>query len=178
MNLRAEILREHSKSNTLYIADWIGDNPQRLDELARLLIEDEFCVAQRAAWILNAVAESYPELVVPYLARLIVRAQEPEVPPAVRRNLVRMLQFVPIPVELHGAVMNVCFDWLADPRENVAIRCFSMTVLEQLARIYPEICPELRWLIQDEFDREPTAGYRARARKVLGRLALEGTVNN
>ncbi len=33
MNLREEILKEHSKTQCTKIVDWVGDSQQRFDEL-------------------------------------------------------------------------------------------------------------------------------------------------
>ncbi len=167
MDLHTGILKEHSKQNTLRIADWVGDNPERVRALVRLFLEGEYRVAQRAAWILNTVAERHPVVIAPHLELMIARIQEAGVPVAAKRNVIRMLQFIDIPEPIHGSVMQICFDWLADPAETVAVRCFSMTVLARLARTYPEIRQELRLIIEDELSRTPTAGFRARARKIL-----------
>ncbi len=178
MNLRNEILKEHTKSNTLQIAEWAGDNPVRVRALVTLFLEDEYRVAQRTAWILNTVAEKHPAIVTPHLEAMVSKMQEPGVPVAVKRNVIRMLQFLDIPEPIHGPVMQICFDWLADPGETVAVRCFSMTVLAKLARIYPEIVQELRLVIEDELGREPTAGFKARARRVFSDDVFNYAVNN
>ncbi len=172
MNLRNEILKEHSKANTLQIAAWVGDDRERFGALLTLFLEDEYRVVQRVAWILNTIAEKHPALITPHLEVMIARMQEPGIPVAVKRNVIRMLQYMDMPESIHGPVMQVCFDWLADPRETVAVRCFSMTVLAKLARIYPEIVQELRIIIEDHLGSQPTAGFKARARKVLSDVKL------
>lgn len=39
MNLRSEILAEHSKAQTNKIIQWIGSSQQRFDELMKLFFE-------------------------------------------------------------------------------------------------------------------------------------------
>jgi hypothetical protein len=95
---------------------------------------------------------------------------EPGVPVAVKRNVVRILQFVDIPEDLHGEVMNICFELLGDLRETIAVRVFSMTVLARLAEIYPDIRQELRIIIEDELSHQPSAGFKSRAKKILAAL--------
>ena len=73
---------------------------------------------QRAAWVLSVVAEKHYELAKPWLPQMIAKMQQPGVHVAVKRNVVRILQFLEIPEELHGDVMNVCFEMLADPKET------------------------------------------------------------
>jgi hypothetical protein len=63
--------------------------------------------------------------------------------------------------------MEACFQFLADPKETIAVRCFSMTVLTNLSKEYPEIKNELRAMIEGILVQKASAGFRTRARKVL-----------
>jgi hypothetical protein len=167
MDLRAEILKEHSKQNTTTLTNWVGSDKKRMKELMNIFLRDEYRVVQRAAWVVSSVAEQYPELIKPYLPAMVKRMCEPGVHVAVKRNVVRVLQFLDIPEDLHGETMNVCFNLLADPKETIAVRCFSMTVLDNLSKQYPDIRQELVAIIEDQLQHEPTAGFISRAKKVL-----------
>ena len=170
MNLRAAILLEHSKTQSLKIAAWIGGDAGRFAGLIALFLTDEYRVVQRAAWIVSIIAEKHPELIQPHIGVMVRRMQMAGLPSAVKRNVLRILQNIPLPEALHGEVMSACFDFLADPREPIAIRAFSMSVLGELAKQYPDIKSELKLVIEDGLEQEPSAGYKARARKVLGKL--------
>ena len=170
MQLRDEILKEHSRAQALRIAGWIGDDAERFRELMQLFLTDIYRVVQRAAWIVSMVAEKQPALIIPYLEAMVGKVGEQGVPVAVKRNVVRILQHIDIPEGIHGEVMNMCFDLLNDPKETVAVRAFSMTVLGNLAKAYPEIKQELRAVIEDILEHSPTAGMRSRGRSVLGGL--------
>jgi hypothetical protein len=167
MDLRAAILKEHSKVQAEKIAKWIGRDADRFDGLMTLFLNDEYRAVQRAAWIISLVAAKHPGLIYPNLEKMVKRMAEPGVHVAVKRNVVRVLQHLDIPEELHGEVMNTCFELLADPKETVAVRCFSMTVLDNLSKTYPEIRQELRVVIEEALEQGVTAGFRSRARKVL-----------
>ncbi|MCW3465449.1 hypothetical protein [Chitinophaga nivalis] len=170
MELRTAILTEHSRAQSLQIAAWIGNNPQRVDALIQLLLHDEYRVVQRAAWIASFVAEKYPALILPHLPAMVARMEAEDIPVAVKRNVLRILQFLPVPAALHGAVMNTCFIFLEDPAEAVAVKVFSMTVLANLATTYPEIKNEIRLLITDQLEHNPSAGFRSRAKKVMAMI--------
>lgn len=167
MDLREEILQEHSRMQTLKIADWIGSDKKRLAQLMDIFLHDEHKVVQRAAWVLRMVYDKHPKNVLPYLEQLINKMNEPGVHVAVKRNVVGILQDVAIPESLQGQVMNTCFDMLADPKETIAVRCHSMTVLDNLSKTYPEIRQELVTIIQDQLEQETTAGFKSRAKKIL-----------
>ena len=167
MNLREAILKEHSKEQAMKIADWVGNNEKYFALLMHLFLKDEYRVVQRSAWIVSMVADLHPNLLLPYLNAMVKRMEEQNLPVAVKRNVVGILQNIPIPKKLQGAVMDICFHFLADPKEGIAVRCFSMTVLANLSKDHPEIKNELNTVVKSALERKPSAGFRARAKKVL-----------
>jgi hypothetical protein len=166
MNLRNQLLKEHTKNNRLVIVKWIGDSQQRFDELVALFLHDEYRVAQRAAWPLSYVIEANPRLIKKHLPALLKNLKRPGIHGAVRRNTVRLLQYIVIPPKFQGEVMNLCFEYINSPAEEAAVKAFSLTVLANLARAHPAIIPELRLIIEERWDHEPPS-FRARAKKLL-----------
>lgn len=169
MNLREQLLREHSKANCLKVVKWIGDSPERFAELIELFLKDEYRVVQLAAWPMSYVAEAHPEMIRKHLPHLVKNLERTDMHPAVRRNTIRLFQYIEIPEKYQGQVMDRCFEYIADPREKAAVKAFSLTVLENLAQLYPEIRPELKTIIEERMDTE-TAAFTSRARKILRKL--------
>lgn len=169
MQLREQLLKEHSKANTDLIIAWIGHSQQRFDELVQLFLEDEYRVVQRAAWPLSYVVEKHPAFIKKHLGKLIRYVQQPGQHEAVKRNTVRMLQGIVIPEKYQGTVMDLCFNYIADVREKPAVKAFSLTVLENLATQYPEILQELKTVIEERWDTE-TPAFHSRAKKILKRM--------
>lgn len=170
MGLRREILKEHSKAQATRIAEWIGNDKKRFAHLMEMFLNDEYRVVQRAAWIISMVAENYPKLLLPHLEAMVDRMKGNHLPAAVKRNVVKVLQNITIPTKLHGAIMEACFRFLADPKEAIAVRCFSMTVLANLSKEYPEIKNELKTVIEEALVQKASAGFRARAKNVIKEL--------
>ena len=166
MDLRETILAEHSKSNCTRIVKWVGSNQQRFDELFHLFIHGEPVVVQRAGWPMSYAAADHPQLMQKHFAKLLKNLKKKGLHDAVKRNTMRLLQFVPIPEKFHGQVMNIAFDYILSPSENPAIKAFSLTVLENLSKQYPEIKQELKTIIEDRWDIESTA-FKSRAKKIL-----------
>jgi hypothetical protein len=169
VQLREEILKEHSKKQSQKIADWVLADKQRFGELLQLFLYDEQSVVRRAAWILSLVNDQEPELVSPHLDKIIDRMTGEGVHVAVKRNVVRILQHTAIPEHLHGVVMTICFELLADPKEAIAVQCCSMSVLDNLSKHYPDIRQELLSIIEDRLQHEASAGFVSRAIKVMKR---------
>lgn len=166
MHLREQILKEHSKTNCNRIAKWVSDDQERFDELFYLFINDDLVVTQRAAWPLSYAVIAYPHLIKKHFSILLKNLQRPGLHDSIKRNTMRLLQSVSIPKKFQGLIMNICFDYITSPKEKPAIKAFSLTVLENLAKQYPEIKQELRTIIESQWDQE-SAAFRSRARKIL-----------
>ncbi|MEO6456072.1 MAG: hypothetical protein ABIN97_18470 [Ginsengibacter sp.] len=109
MNLREEILEEHSKAQCNKIVQWIGCDQKRFDELFELFLNDEYRVTQRAGWPLSYSAIAHPGFMNKNLKKLIENLKKPALHNAIKRNSVRLLQHVTIPKKYHGEVMEICF---------------------------------------------------------------------
>lgn len=166
MDLRFEILKEHSKAQCTKIVQWVGDSQKKFNELFHLFMTDEYRVVQRAAWPVSYCVIAHPQFIKTNFARLLKNLQKPNLHDSVKRNSIRLLQHVDIPEKYKGDVMNICFQYLEKPGEAVAIKAFSLTVLSNLAKQYPEIIPEVKILIEDQLPHQ-TAAFKVRAKAFL-----------
>jgi len=82
------------------------------------------------------------------------------------RNSLRELQDMDVPVKYHGELMSACFGFIESPTTPVAIKAYSLAILQKLSGIYPEIKPELKVIIEERWEHE-TAAFHSRARKIL-----------
>jgi hypothetical protein len=166
MDIRAALLKEHSKQQTMKIVRYIGDDPERFQALMVLFLGKEYRVTQRSAWVLSYVISQHPTLIAPYLAQTIDLVSNPGAPPAVARNILRFMEHIDVPEELQGRLMDACFRYLADSGTPIAIKVFALTVLHNLSKLYPGILPELEAIIRDRW-RYETPAFHARARRML-----------
>ena len=168
MHLEKLLAEEHSKKQCDRIVKYIGDDKDRFAELMRIFFKGEYRMTQRAAWPMSYVVRLHPEMITPYFKRLLDNLDKEGLHIAVTRNTLRLLQDVEIPVKYHGRVMSRCFEYVGSPETPIAIKAFSLTVLENLSGKYPDIVPELKLMIEEQWDMAPPA-FRVRARKILGR---------
>jgi len=168
MDLKKELLREHSKTQRDYIVNYIGNDEQRFEELMQLFLNDEYRVTQRASWVVSECSERFPFLITPYLESIILNLKN-DVHDAVRRNTIRVLQFVEIPEPLFGITSEFCFELLASKKEPVAIKAFSMSVLFEIVKKIPELKTELQVLIEDQMPYSSPA-FTSRGGKILKAL--------
>ncbi|GAC1441946.1 MAG: hypothetical protein NVSMB63_09910 [Sediminibacterium sp.] len=170
MNIREEILKEHSKAHALKIANYACASKKNFKELMQCFLDKEYRLAQRAAWSVSWAARKKPDMITPFIKDLVAQLQKKGIHNAVVRNSVRILQEIAIPEPFHGEVMNACFQFIETPSTPIAIKAFSLTTLFNLSKSYPEITGELKLVIKERWDTE-TAAFRSRGKKILAQLA-------
>lgn len=168
MNIKDELIREHSKENAESIAQYIGTNKTRFAELMEIFLGDDTRLTQRSAWALSKSIDRHPHLLTPYLEAVISNLQN-DIPVAVKRNTVRILQDVDIPEDLMGPLANVCFQFMESGEETIAVKVFSMTILFNITKKEPDLKNELRLLIEAQLP-YGSAGFKSRGKKILKQL--------
>lgn len=172
MNIEAELQKQNTRRQAEKIARYVSVSRQRMAELMDIFFNGSFRMNQRASWPMNIVADRHPEMLKPYLKELIDNLDN-DVHDAVRRNSIRVLQFIDIPGELLGKTADKCFKFLASNDQPVAVKVFSMTVLYNICLREPGLANELKLLIEDQLETS-SAAFKSRGRKILAKLeALE-----
>ena len=166
MDLKTEILKEHSRRQADRIVAWVGTDAARFRKLMDIFLRGEYVVAQRSAMAVGLCADRHPALVRPYIGRMVARMDDPLVHVAIRRCVVRLLQCVEIPPALLGKVATQCFRYLAAGDSPVAVKAFSMTVLGRIAETEPDLGRELRLVIEQQIP-YGSSGFRSCAARVL-----------
>ncbi|MEL6865515.1 MAG: hypothetical protein AAFP19_13900 [Bacteroidota bacterium] len=175
MDLREELLREHSKAQALRLSEYIGHDADRLADLMALFLRDEYRVSQRAAWVVSHCAKRSPELFKPYFQVMLENLERGGQHIAIKRNTLKVLAELGVPNELLGMAASLCFDYLADPKEAIAVKAHSMAILYQICLVEPDLAGELQLLIEDQL---PTgsAGIKSRGKNILKALRKRGLI--
>ncbi len=168
MNIKAEILAKHNQAQRDKIVKYVGDNKDRFDEMMQLFLSENYRITQRISWPVSNAAILHPQLIKPYLAKMIKQLRNEKLHVAVKRNTVRLLQFIVIPEKLMGETVSICFDLLNNPKEAIAVKAFCMTVIYNCTKKFPGLKDELALSIKDQI-LLPTAsaGIKNRGNKVL-----------
>jgi hypothetical protein len=169
MDILQSLQKEHSKKQTDRIVNYVGADKERFGVLIGLFFGGEYRITQRAAWPLSYCVRAHPSLIGPYFKQLLDNLERPDIPVAVVRNTVRLLQDVTIPTKFHGRVMSTCFDFIQSVETPIAVKAFSLTILSHLAADYPDIRGELKLIIEEQWEHS-TAAFRSRAKKVLANI--------
>jgi hypothetical protein len=172
MDLEEEIRATRSKMHVTKLVRWVGKDAGRFGKLMVLFLREDEEIVRRAAWVIGHCAEAYPELMKPWLKPLIKKMKQPKAHCAVKRNGVRILQFVDIPRSLQGTLADLCFSYLASIDEPIAVRTFSMTVLAKIANDEPDLQKEIETTVRQMMPYS-TPAFISRARKVFKNIRKE-----
>lgn len=161
----------HHKTEAMAWARWICEDKQRFAELMEYFFHSDLRYNQRASTLLMYCFDDDPKLIEPYLERLIYNLDGVK-PDAVVRNTFRMLQFVEIPDELYGKLVDKAFLYFADEQQAIAIQVFAMTVIFNASLKWPELQAELMAMIEDKLPYAST-GFKNRAHKILHAISTK-----
>jgi hypothetical protein len=168
MNIEETLLSEHSKELAVLIADYVGENAVKFEELMKLFLGSKIVVHQRAAMAVDICVDRNPSLLYPYIGTLLDNLKNP-IHDAVIRTTIRAFQELELPEEIYGEVWDLCFGYLTSSRTPVAIRVYSMTVLANICQKLPELKHELKIVIEDQLP-FGSAGFVNRGNKILSAL--------
>ena len=165
------LLMEMSRRNTDMVADLVFQKPELFHDLIEIFFRNEEPVSRRAAWVVDTVSEAMPELLSPYLNRIVTSLPSLH-HDGLKRHSLRMLMRSPLPSEHMGELMNTCFDWLLSGKEAIAAKVYCMEILYRIALIEPDLKKELADSIEWRMEEE-SAGFRSKGERILKKLHKE-----
>jgi hypothetical protein len=169
LDLKAEILLSYSKANTERVAKLIDQDEELFRKLIRIYFDMvDIELAKKAAWILSHSIRQYPYLINPYIKKLIKYIDKPGQHDAIKRNGLKALELTTIPEKHYGPLADICFRFVMSGKEPIAIKAYSIGILDKIGDEIPEIRQELKLVLQDLMPYE-SAGFQSRARKVLSK---------
>ncbi len=137
-----------SRQDSMGLVGYIGDQQDRFDELFALFCNGEQRVVQNASWVVNHCVQHNPSLIEGKFKELEKHLANPK-HDAVKRNVIRLLQFVKIPTNWQGIFYDHCFRLAYSAKEPIAVRSFSLLIIFQIAKDQPYLLEELEELLQD-----------------------------
>ncbi|MCW3787631.1 hypothetical protein [Plebeiibacterium sediminum] len=168
------ILKEHiqtraNKTETVSLTQYIIDRPHLIEELYHLIFTCDKKEQWKAAWLFEHVYLEDKTIIRPFLKDMIKRFPNLQ-SDGVKRHFSKMLAYSDINNLLDGNFINICFDWLISEKIPVAVKANCMHILYNATKVYPELKPELKMILEEQFDNN-TAGFKSRAKKILKEIS-------
>ena len=172
MDLKTALLDNGNPQWQNHLCQYVCEDKLRFRQLMGYFYSGDTWLTQRSTLIILACAKEKPQWIsgqIPQMVKILNR----KLPISLKRNILRILQYQPIPEALWGHTADQCFNFLSSSREAVAVKAFSMTVIYNLTKQLPDLARELRLLIEEQYDLG-SAGFKARGRRVLNQLQKDG----
>jgi len=166
MDIRAQLLSELSRANVDFTIHSLGNSKEHFRELIEIILNDKDPLPMRASWVAEGITARYPALIDPYMKELVSKFSHP----GTMRNILKIFSRIDINKKFHGEIAHTCFDWITDEDKPVAVKVYSMQILANLIRIYPELENEFMELIDEQIPRS-SAGFKACAKKIKIQLS-------
>jgi hypothetical protein len=170
MNIKQALTDEHSKKQTAAIVRYIGSDKTRFKSLVDIFLTEDYRLNQRAAWPLSEACLDHPDLIRPYIGKLVKNLTKQGNHDAVIRNTLRIFQDIDIPEKHCGPLLDICFSFIKNTTLAFAIRTFSITVASNICRKYPELKPELKLLLNELNSYPQPASITVRLKRALKEL--------
>ncbi|MRT92862.1 hypothetical protein [Ancylomarina sp. 16SWW S1-10-2] len=167
MDFEAILSTFPGKEAAVLIAKEIAREPKHMPKLWEFAT-GEHERAWRATWLMDKVYDEEPELIRPYISKMI------ELIPSLKceskqRQLLKLISCDSLPKNVSGKFINCCFDYLISSSTAVAVKVHAMQILFNFAKQEPDLKNELA-LVIEECMIDGTTGFNARARKLLKKL--------
>jgi hypothetical protein len=169
MDIKKLLLEPQVDLNARKITYYLLEHPKNFEHLMELYFGPDYRLTQRATLVIILCHSKQPALLEPFIEKMILNLKNPTATDSVIRNSVKILADLSIPRPLEGEIIAICFQFLTDYKTPIAIKVFSMSILERMTKIYPELIDELYYII-DQGMEMGSAGYKSRGSKILHRL--------
>lgn len=168
MDLINYLAHRHSKKQIQQLAKQLVGDEKSLDQLVQIILEAEDPIPIYGSWLLQHISLIDTSVITSRVDKLLEildrRSEE-----GVRRCVVRSMQDAEIPQQNQEALINFCFQYLENPKEAIAVKVFSITILHRLCQSETELLQLLADIIELQL---PTAGpaFKSRGGKIVANI--------
>lgn len=158
-----------SKTKVLKAIAYIDNSAPKFKQFMAEFMKADLRGSQNLAWIIGSIADQNPKLIVPHYLELLQKLENP-CHAAVKRNILRAMSKNPVAKKDAGRLAYLCFAWLDDPKEPIAVRVFSMIILHEICVLEPDLSQELIPILEYHIPHSKP-GFQNRARKIIRSLS-------
>ncbi|MGV3697285.1 hypothetical protein [Flavobacterium sp.] len=156
------------------IRDFVLQNPEYLEAVIAFGTDLANKNQYKGVWIIEMLAETHPQLLVPYINRICDVASHYKHESAIRGisraiNFLTQSKQISLTEEQQERFMEISLDRLIGDAK-VAPKSFALHALGHYAQKHEWIKDELRNIISKDFPSQ-SAGYKAAAREVLRKIS-------
>jgi hypothetical protein len=176
MNTAFYKLIEESTAHRLnreFIRDYVIQNPEKLEFLMKIALNEKDKIHFKACWSLELIFELKLELLFPFLdaftSRLTFYENDSAVRPVSKICLfLSKSKTTKLSENQETKIIEACLDWLIQDKK-VATKAYSMRTLYNFGKKQPWIHEELKSILTQDYPNHSVA-YKAAAKDILRKL--------
>lgn len=144
------VLSDSSRALMDYTASMVGNDDELFKELMRLACLQQPPLCMRAARVADLCCERNPELIRPYLVKMVE-----DLPGLQDMSVKRIFMHILIRhswvenEEAMGKLVDTLFKWLLDDVQSIAVKAYAMTILGNIAALMPDLKGEIIVVLED-----------------------------
>jgi len=161
-----EFLLEEISMNRLMIINESGIvDAELIERLWQIMISNKSPIAWRAAWTIWHFTNKRKELMRPYIDKIIKGLLQYK-HDGQKREMLKVLQLFDIESLEMGKLLDICYSFLINPKESLAVRVHAMQIIFNISEIEPDLKPELKSTLLFYMP-NTSPGFKGRANKLL-----------
>ena len=168
--MRELLSKKASRANSFKVVELVGQDYENYKELIGLIVENVCPISEKAAWAMNHCFEDKVGFFEDYFLEMSQVLAGEKYSDSIKRNIVRVFQFIDIPEKYQASIINSCFALVTNKKTAIAVKAFSLGVLEKMVKLYPELKNELVASIEDLLP-NASSGLKNRGNHILKRLS-------
>ena len=162
----------NSWENLPYLVKEITKTPQYYRMLIEIALYSSNQKSWRAAYLVDKINDSNPELLDPFLHEMIVQLKT-EKSESKRRHFLKLISMKVVPQSQEGSMFDFCVKTFTTAKQPVAVRVHAMQVLFNISENEPELKPEILAIIEHELENHSSAGILSRGKKLVRKLCAQ-----
>ena len=157
-----------SWENLNFMVTEFSSKPELFSLLMEVALYNSEQKTWRAAYVADKIHDDYPELLLPYIDKMVEQLPK-EKNLSKKRHFLKLLSMNEIPEKHFGFLVDFCFETMAS-EEPPAVRVHAMQILFNISEKEPDLKPEVLAQIEHEIEFHSTAGIISRGSKLAGKL--------
>jgi len=140
-------------------------NPDRIDDLIKLIFEKNNPLSWRAAWLLWSCVPKNDSRILENTSRFI--SILPYSNESMQREILKILFNIDLEEESLGRLINICINIWEDINKRPGVRYSSFRMLLKISKEYPELENELGYLVDERFINTLSPGIKHSIKKLI-----------
>ncbi|MFY0687005.1 MAG: hypothetical protein JXQ90_07570 [Cyclobacteriaceae bacterium] len=153
----------------------VNTNPDLIGELLDIALTAEQPQAWHGVWIVGHADTLIMDKVNPYVDRLIDLIHDQR--DGFQREIIKVLLKVNLNDDQEGRLFDECMTLWESVSLQPSVRMFALKYIMQVVNKYPELKPEILFVMQDEYLQTLSPGIRRSAQRTKDKL-LSDTINH